>query len=118
MGTHNRFVVAKGQRVSHGRENYKAGRKFPAAKLGISEESLASLIRDGAIFDPAELRDDAEVAAAMEDGLEDYTKPDLIDMAGRYGIDVKSSWRKDEIILAIRSRQDPTEPDEVEEPEE
>lgn len=118
MDIHNRFVVAKGQRVSHGRDCYKAGRKFPAAHLKISEESLAALIRDGAIYDPAELHEEAEVKAAMEDGLGDYTKPDLIDMAGRYGIDVKASWRKDEIILAIRGRQDPSEPDEPEEPEE
>ncbi len=64
-------MVAKGQRVAHGRETFKAGRKFPAAKLGISEESVASLIRDGAIFDPKELREPDKPEPVIDDGLGD-----------------------------------------------
>lgn len=114
MDIHNRFVVAKGQRVSHGRETYKAGRKFPAAKLGIPADSVASLIRDGAIFDPAELR---EEPPPMDDGFGDYSKADLGDIAERYGIEVKTRMSKDDLIAAIRGRSDGSEPEESEEEE-
>jgi hypothetical protein len=100
MEIHNRFVVAKGQRVSHGRENYKAGRKFPAAHLKIPEESVAALIRDGAIYDPAE----TPAPPVIDDGLDVCSKSELLDLAERYGLEVKSRMSKDEIIVAIRER--------------
>ena len=106
MDIHNRFVVAKGHRVAHKSENYKAGRKFPAAHLGIPPESVESLIRDGAIFDPAELREPDKPEPVIDDGLGDYAKSELSDIAERYGIDVKTRMSKDDLIAAIRNRTD------------
>ncbi len=119
MEVHNRYVVAKGHRIAHKNECYKAGRKFPAAHLKISEESVAAHLRDGSIFDPKDVAESPVAEAPpMDDGMGDYSKPELTDIAERYGIDVKSRMSKDEIIAAIRGRPDSAEPKEPEEPEE